>query len=85
MSTHALGAKRPEARAHNNKGSRANSRPDLTVEEGLDEVRAAAGCELDQREHHREKHGGHQSKSHARKRTLGDVYVSFQDALLAAG
>ncbi len=45
--------------------------------------RTLLGRELNQREHYCEKHGGDKSKSHASKRTLDNVYVSFQNASLA--
>ena len=85
MSANAIGSKRPEAGTHDDHAARANSRPDLTVEESFDEVRAAAGRELNQREHHREEQGGEKPKSHSRKRSLIDVAVGFQGAPLAFG
>jgi hypothetical protein len=80
MSADALGAKRREAGAHHDETGRANSRSDLTEEKGFDEVRASAGRELNQREHHREKQSGEEPKSHTRKWSLVDVDVGLQDA-----
>jgi len=82
VSADALGAERTEAGAHHYEAGRANSRSDLTIEKGFDEVRAAAGCEFNQREHHRQKQGSEEPKSHTRKRSLVDVDVGFQVAPL---
>jgi hypothetical protein len=80
MSADALGSQRPEAGTHDYHAGRANSLPDLPVEKGFDEVRAAVGRELHQSEHHREKQSGEEPKSQARKRSLVDVEVGYHGA-----
>ena len=85
MRADAFGSKRPEAGTHKYHAGRANSRSDLAVEKSFDEVRAAAGRELNQCEHHREKQCGEEPKSHTRKRSFVDLDVRFQGAPLAFG